>query len=190
MASPLPMILFSPVYPALYLYPLSAYPSRDAAQNLNHDDTLQKAFFIPKQLLLNVPGQRVPLGRLPPARKPSLEVEEQLYKPGAYFDSPVVSRRHAEVWEQDGKIYIRDTGSANGTFVNGRRLSPEGQGSFSCELRNRDVLELGTDIPGYCDTIAHHRVVCRVVCVFTKVDVAMVAMAMNVPVNLEGEDKI
>ncbi|KAJ7649545.1 SMAD/FHA domain-containing protein, partial [Mycena polygramma] len=85
------------------------------------------------------------------------------------FDSSVISRRHAEVWQEGSKIFIRDTGSANGTFVNGRRLSLEGHDSFPYELRTNDVVEFGTDImiKGYYDTIAHHRIVCRVVCVFT-----------------------
>ncbi|KAJ7474288.1 SMAD/FHA domain-containing protein, partial [Mycena latifolia] len=94
-----------------------------------------------------------------------------------YFDSSVVSRQHAEVWQEGNKIFIRDTQSANGTFVNGRRLSPEGQDSYPYELKTNDIVELGTDISGYYDTIAHHRVVCRIVCVFTQVEVAMVAMA-------------
>ncbi len=33
-----------------------------------------------------------------------------------------VSRRHAEVWEVNGSVAIRDLGSTNGTFVNGHRI--------------------------------------------------------------------
>jgi hypothetical protein len=36
-----------------------------------------------------------------------------------------VSRRHARITTQDGKYYLEDLGSTNGTFVNrGKRLSP------------------------------------------------------------------
>lgn len=35
-----------------------------------------------------------------------------------------VSRRHAKIVQQEGKAYIEDVGSANGTFLNGRRLTP------------------------------------------------------------------
>ena len=34
-----------------------------------------------------------------------------------------ISRRHAELTPDDGRWYIRDLESANGTFVNGKRVS-------------------------------------------------------------------
>jgi pSer/pThr/pTyr-binding forkhead associated (FHA) protein len=36
--------------------------------------------------------------------------------------SSQVSRRHCEVVETDGKLVVRDLGSSNGTFVNGKRV--------------------------------------------------------------------
>jgi hypothetical protein len=38
------------------------------------------------------------------------------------------------------QIFIRDTQSANGTFVNGHRLSPEGQDSYPHELKTNDII--------------------------------------------------
>lgn len=35
-----------------------------------------------------------------------------------------VSRRHARILQQRGKVYLEDLGSANGTFLNGERLTP------------------------------------------------------------------
>lgn len=35
-----------------------------------------------------------------------------------------VSRRHARILQQRGKVYIEDLGSANGTYLNGERLTP------------------------------------------------------------------
>jgi pSer/pThr/pTyr-binding forkhead associated (FHA) protein len=37
--------------------------------------------------------------------------------------SAQVSRRHCELFELDGKLHIRDLGSSNGTFVNGKRVT-------------------------------------------------------------------
>lgn len=37
-----------------------------------------------------------------------------------------VSRRHAEMMAQDGKVYVKDVGSRNGTYVNGVKI-PDGQ---------------------------------------------------------------
>jgi predicted component of type VI protein secretion system len=36
--------------------------------------------------------------------------------------SSQVSRRHCELFDTDGKLMVRDLGSANGTFVNGKRV--------------------------------------------------------------------
>ena len=35
---------------------------------------------------------------------------------------PLVSRRHTEIFEQDGHLVVRDLGSLNGTFVNNQRI--------------------------------------------------------------------
>jgi len=35
---------------------------------------------------------------------------------------PLVSRRHCEIFERDGELIVRDTGSANGTYIEGRRI--------------------------------------------------------------------
>ncbi|KAF8982786.1 hypothetical protein BGZ46_000635 [Entomortierella lignicola] len=63
-----------------------------------------------------------------------------------YFDSKVLSRVHAEVWSEGGKVYIRDLKSSNGTFLNGRRLCPENTESEPFELNQNDSLEFGIDI--------------------------------------------
>ena len=38
------------------------------------------------------------------------------------FMDPTLSRRHAEIYEENGQTYIRDLGSANGTWVDGQQL--------------------------------------------------------------------
>ncbi|HEY2253325.1 MAG TPA: EAL domain-containing protein [Planctomycetaceae bacterium] len=51
-----------------------------------------------------------------------------------------ISGLHAEFFETDKKLFIRDLGSTNGTFVNGNRLAGEG------ELRDGDVVQFA-DVP-------------------------------------------
>ncbi|KAG5914692.1 hypothetical protein E4U42_000355 [Claviceps africana] len=81
-----------------------------------------------------------------------------------YFDSKVLSRQHAEIFaERNGKIYIRDVKSSNGTFVNGSRLSPENRESDPHELQTADHLELGIDIVSEDQkTVVHHKVAAKV----------------------------
>ena len=81
-----------------------------------------------------------------------------------YFDSKVLSRQHAEIWaDRNGKIWIRDVKSSNGTFVNGVRLSPENRDSEPHELRENYTLELGIDIVSEDQkSIVHHKVSAKV----------------------------
>ncbi|KAG5340641.1 hypothetical protein C0989_000896 [Termitomyces sp. Mn162] len=141
--------LVQSIFPALYLYPLN--------------DS-----FIPKHISL-AHGQRIKIGRQTNAKTAPNEKN-------GYFDSKVLSRQHAEVWEEGGKIFIKDVKSSNGTFINGDRLSPEGIESDPNELKNDDIVEFGIDIVGDDNkTIIHHKVAARVVCVFTEQDVQVAA---------------
>lgn len=81
-----------------------------------------------------------------------------------FFDSKVLSRQHAEIHaERNGKIYIRDVKSSNGTFVNGTRLSQENRESEPHELQTGDHLELGIDIVSEDQkTVVHHKVAAKV----------------------------
>jgi len=42
------------------------------------------------------------------------------------FDCKVLSRNHALLWHENGKFFLQDTKSSNGTFVNNHRLSKSG----------------------------------------------------------------
>ncbi|KAF8137168.1 hypothetical protein EV363DRAFT_1253657 [Boletus edulis] len=151
-----------PAYPALYLYPLN--------------DT-----FVSKHIALTS-GQRVKIGRQTNAKTVPAERN-------GYFDSKVLSRQHAEVWEDNGKIFIKDVKSSNGTFINGERLSPEGVESEPFELKNDDIVEFGIDIIGEDNrTTIHHKVAARVLCVFTEEDVQHAARVERLqnPPNLTG----
>ena len=52
--------------------------------------------------------------------------------------SSQVSRRHCELFEAGGKLAIRDLGSSNGTFVNGKKITGQQV------LKSGDELTVGT----------------------------------------------
>ncbi|CEP07900.1 hypothetical protein [Parasitella parasitica] len=67
------------------------------------------------------------------------------------FKSKVVSRYHAEIWlsDEDGKIYIKDSGSSSGTFVNHIRLAAANTESASPQhVVDGDLIQLGVDYKG------------------------------------------
>ncbi|ORZ00959.1 SMAD/FHA domain-containing protein [Syncephalastrum racemosum] len=79
-----------------------------------------------------------------------------------YFDAKVLSRTHAELWGDKGKIYLKDVKSSNGTFLNGRRLSAEGEESPPAELKTGDVIEFGIDICNDDGSVLYSKVSCEV----------------------------
>ena len=50
------------------------------------------------------------------------------------------SRRHCELFEQDGHLAVRDLGSTHGTYVNGRRVTAP------TELRRGDTIQVGKTV--------------------------------------------
>lgn len=65
------------------------------------------------------------------------------------FQSKVVSRQHAELWcDLSGRLFLRDTKSSSGTFVNRTRLSPPGVFSRPYELKEGDWIQFGIDFQG------------------------------------------
>ncbi|KIM91800.1 hypothetical protein PILCRDRAFT_55877, partial [Piloderma croceum F 1598] len=104
-----------------------------------------------------------------------------------YFDSMVLSRQHAEVWEENAKVRYLHQGceSSNGIFINCKHLSPDGLKNKLYKLKSDDIairpflysiLEFGIDIVGEDNkTIIHHKVAARVVCVFSEQDAHVAA---------------
>jgi pSer/pThr/pTyr-binding forkhead associated (FHA) protein len=77
------------------------------------------------------------------------------------FNFKVISRAHAEIWvESGGKLFIRDTGSSSGTFVNFSRLLPPNEVSQPFQLSNRDVLQLGAPYQDGVEDKYKHVLVC------------------------------
>jgi pSer/pThr/pTyr-binding forkhead associated (FHA) protein len=51
--------------------------------------------------------------------------------------SPLISKRHCALLQRDGKVFVRDFGSTNGTFVNEEPVKGE------VEVRHEDKLKIG-----------------------------------------------
>lgn len=64
----------------------------------------------------------------------------------AIFDCKVLSRNHAELWYNEGKFFIKDTGSSNGTFINNQRLSQTCNQSEPYEVSSGDIVQFGVDV--------------------------------------------
>lgn len=63
-----------------------------------------------------------------------------------FFDSKVLSKQHALILYEEGKFFLMDTGSSNGTFVNNIRLSKSLEESKMTEIFNGDILRFGSDV--------------------------------------------
>ncbi len=53
-----------------------------------------------------------------------------------FLDDVTVSRRHAEIAREGGRLIVRDAGSLNGTYLNGQRIE-------TAELSEGDSLQVG-----------------------------------------------
>lgn len=63
------------------------------------------------------------------------------YTPDIELNSEVVSRRHIEIVQKDGRFYARDLGSTNGTMLNDDRILP----GKSYELKHNSRIGLGLE---------------------------------------------
>jgi pSer/pThr/pTyr-binding forkhead associated (FHA) protein len=83
------------------------------------------------------------LARLVPLRRPIMHVGRG-FAVDLRLEDQSVSRRHAIIVERRGEMRILDDRSANGTYVNGRRVA-------EATLRDRDVIRIGRVVLVYVD---------------------------------------
>ena len=130
-----------PLFPALYLYPLNGS-------------------FVAKYIGLQ-DNQHIEIGR-------QVDAKTIVNRFNGYFDANVLSKQHAEIWEDNGKVskfilpkncsmvlirdvslglciwqvFIRDLDSTQGTYVNGKSIASDDidQESTPHELNTDDVV--------------------------------------------------
>lgn len=73
----------------------------------------------------------------------------------AIFDCKVLSRNHALLWHENGKFYLQDTKSSNGTFVNNQRLSKGSEESPAREVCSGDIVQFGVDVVENSRKVTH-----------------------------------
>jgi pSer/pThr/pTyr-binding forkhead associated (FHA) protein len=61
---------------------------------------------------------------------------------GLVLDHPTVSRRHAAVAARQGRWYLTDLGSFNGTFINDDRVPP----GIPLQLHHADRISVGSEV--------------------------------------------
>ena len=71
----------------------------------------------------------------------------------AIFDCKVLSRNHALLWYKEGKFFLQDTKSSNGTFVNNSRLSKGAEEPR--EICSGDILQFGVDVQENAKKLTH-----------------------------------
>ncbi|THW99138.1 SMAD/FHA domain-containing protein [Aureobasidium pullulans] len=93
-------------------------------------------------------GQRVKVGRYSERdQAPDAQASAKTAAPVG-FKSKVVSRRHCELWCDNGQWFIKDVKSSSGTFLNHVRLSSPGMESRAYPLNDGDIVQLGIDFKG------------------------------------------
>lgn len=116
--------------PAAASQPLPAVPAQGLADNWVTLHLLDTG-----QMLPLTERNEFTLGRISEGQPIMPDIDLSPYQ--AYASG--VSRLHAVIKRGPDSIALMDLGSANGTFLNGRRLSP----NVERELANGDVLALG-----------------------------------------------
>jgi hypothetical protein len=93
-------------------------------------------------------GQRVKIGRYSERDQAADSQASAKTAAPVGFKSKVVSRRHCELWCDNGQWFIKDVKSSSGTFLNHVRLSSPGMESRAFPLNDGDIVQLGIDFKG------------------------------------------
>ena len=76
----------------------------------------------------------------------TLREDQRITVGRALIKNPDVSRNHADLWTDRGRVMVEDLGSTNGTFIHGQKLVPKSP----MELEKGQRLVFGSEQVVYC----------------------------------------
>ncbi|KZV85294.1 SMAD/FHA domain-containing protein [Exidia glandulosa HHB12029] len=97
-------------------------------------------------------------------RSTPAQAAAQITRQNAYFTTKAISRRHALIWYSDGKIWMEDMGTPNGTYLNSVRLNA----NEPTELHDQDEVVFGMDF-FHEGALIHQKIAARCTCTTWKV---------------------
>jgi len=118
----------------------SGSPSPPRAITINLFPLSDSIEFAPKHLSFN-PDQEIKVGRVSGSRN-----QKEAKPDNGVFSCDVMSREHALLKEENGKILIKDLKSTHGTFVNNVRLGDGTEESDWRILNHGDVITFGHSV--------------------------------------------
>ncbi|CAG8524758.1 10793_t:CDS:10, partial [Scutellospora calospora] len=118
----------------------SESPSSNKSVTVNLIPLTDSISFASKHLIF-APDQEMKVGRVSGSRN-----QKEAKAENGVFICDVMSREHAILKEENGKILIKDTKSTHGTFVNNIRLGDGTQDSEWRELDHGDIITFGHSV--------------------------------------------
>jgi len=123
-------------------------PAYSASSALPHSLTMSPSLRFPPQERLLPPNHVLKIGRFTDRHQRMASPSSPGSTEDIRFRSKVVSRHHAELWQESGVLYLKDTASSSGTFLNQMRLAPQNVPSAPVRLKDGDCLQLGVEYRG------------------------------------------
>jgi len=88
--------------------------------------------------------------------------EQRSETSNAVFDCKVLSKPHAMFSVSNGQIFLKDSGSSNGSFINNFRLSKPGQSSLDSQLFSNDIVRFGSEVSDKNKMVKEKCIVARI----------------------------
>lgn len=119
-----------------------------------------RAFFAPKPNSFHFEDRLLELDS--PVKIGRSHKDDRSESGNGYFDCKVLSRSHAMVMFDEGKFFLLDTGSSNGSFVNNIRLSKCGEESKVTQIYTGDLLRFGSDVVDKAKNVTQKCIVAKI----------------------------